>query len=403
MDLLAPAPPEAPPLDRFSFYAKNGFVSMMEPDTEELMQERAWHEIVDDEYDSPHSRAWHVSMHASEFPGDPASACVRYFTYRMMNVPSVTPMPPWVTACGVVGKAGEIDIADAWYRGGRMLAVPEGVTEPETLAFLKAHGKSPDDIKQLGFEDGAVWMTASTDLPILKKGWRKPVIVEVKGKASEVLEEMLTGVRKDGTRAPKLRGPDPQHVNQLKASLGLAQAFDWGEVGVCSHCWRIVASELMSKLMGVPYEYLPWSDAFGVCRWCRDYETTFFQLEPPDCGEVYYWDRSWPRRTKSFYFEHDRAFLDAGRAVFGAARDAFVAGELPPRPDHFQWSIGPCGQCRFKPSCRLDFGLETPKKRKPSMPPVTELAESYAVAHARSMRPDYDYEATRGRVLEEWS
>lgn len=389
--------PEIEPFDRFGFYALNGLVSLMEPDTEDLMQERALHDLIDDEYDSPHARAWHVSMHASEFPGDPANACERYFIYRMMNIPARDPMPPWVTTTGTLGKAGELDIADAWHRGGRMLAVPEDPAEP---------GKH-----QLGFADGSVWMTASTDLPVLKKGWRKPYIVEVKGKADEVLDEMISGVRKDGSRLDKPRGPDERHGHQLQATLGLAGEYDWGEVTVCAGCWRIQYADIYQRLgyegrvnPAIPAQYVAETN-LQFCYWCgrEQLDDVTFQLEPPDCGEIYYWSRSWPRKTKSFFFARDQQFLDRGREVLARARESFILGKLPPRPDHFQWSIGPCGFCRLKPSCRLDAGLSTSRKRKPDMPVVVELARSNAIDHARSMRQHYDFEATRARVIEEWS
>lgn len=399
--------PEIKPLGRFEFLALNGLISLMEPDTEELMQSRARKQLVDDEYDSPHSRPWHVSFHASEMPGDSSSACERYFLYRLMNIPGADPMPPWVTTCGTLGKAGELDIADAWYREGKSFSVPEQPTDRSTLEWMRHKGLEPEDLNQLGFASPEVWMTASTDLPVLKRGWCKPYIVEVKSKADEVLEEMLHGARaKDGSF--RLRGPDPQHANQLRASIGLAHEHDWGRVTVCRSCWGIVAADVFYALFGEIVNPAAWlasvEDNLRFCPFCGvesldDYLT--FVLEPPDSGEIYYWSRSWPRKTRSFYYEHDQAFLDAGREVFARVRDNFILGKLPPRPDHFQWSIGPCGQCRFKRSCRLDEGVE-PRKRKATLPIVTRLEDSNAIAHVTNMRPAYDYQATRTRVIEEW-
>lgn len=384
-------PPEIPELDRFSLYAQLGMVSVMEPATEVLMQERADALVRRQDY-GPHERPWHVSFHASAFPGDPVDACERHLIYRMIDAPPDKAMPPWVTVTGVVGKAGELDLADAWFRGGRLLAIPEDF-ELESDA----------QVHQLGFVDRSVWLTCSTDLPILPKGWRKPYIVEAKGKADEVLQEMLTGIRKDGTRAPAPRGPDKAHVRQVKATIGLAHEYDWGRVMVCKDCWFVLWSELYERL-GIPGGQHPLSDAFGICPRCQGYGGALeFDLEPPTSGEIYYWSRSWPRTTKSFYFEYDKNFVDAGREVLARARRAFLGGALPARPEHFQWSVGPCGACQFKPSCRLDHGLEGPRKRKPTLPPVVKLAESNAVAYAESMRPDYDYASVRARVLSEWS
>lgn len=407
-------PPEVPALDIFSFYAHLNLISVMEPETETLMQERALKQLQEDDFDSPHSRPWFVSFHASEYPGDTADACERYLLYRMMNIPAREAMPPWVTATGVVGKAGELDIADAWFQGGRMLAIPESEDDRAgrlgVIAKLIKAGRHDEaqelaeapPYHQLGFVDPNTWMTASTDLPILPKGWRRPYIVEVKGKADEVLQEMLTGIRKDGTRAPALRQPDKPHIRQIKATLGAAAEYDWGWVTVCSSCWFIVAAEVFERL-GLPSGLHPLSDAFGICPRCKDYKTEHFQLEPPINGEIYYWSRSWPRTTKSFYIELDPAFYARGRDVLAQTREHFIMGRLPERRSHMQWSVGPCGQCRFKPACRLDFGLETPRKRKPTMDPVVKLDQSHAIQQALAVRPRYDYEAVRARVFEEWS
>lgn len=389
--------PEIEPLDRLSLYAQLGLVQVMEPATEELMRERALQELRHQDY-GPHERPWHVSFHASAFPGVLEDACERSLLYRMMDAPPVEPMPPWVTTTGTLGKAGELDIADAWFRGGRMLSIPE---DEAWVPYVEG-AVTAKDIKQLGFVDPDVWLTCSTDIPTLPKGWRKPYIIEAKCKASEVVLEMQTGIRKDGTRASTTRGPDPAHVKQLKATIGLAHEYDWGRVCVCPNCWFVLWSEVFERL-GVRGGRHPLSDGLARCPRCRDYNAGLeFVLEPPTSGEIYYWNRSWPRDTKSFYFEFDKSFVDAGRSVLARARRAFLSGVLPERPEHFQWSVGPCGQCSYKPSCRLDFGLETPRKRKPSMPPVTKLAESHVIEHAKAVRDHYDYAQTRARVLKEW-
>jgi hypothetical protein len=407
--------PEIEPLGRLSAYALLGLVQLMEPDTEELMQERAAASLIEDEYDSPHARAWYLSFHGSEFPGEPADACERYLLYRMMNIPRTEPMPPWVTTTGTVGKAGELDIARAWYEGGRMLGVPEGMEGEVAWGRLPPRllgdDGEPLPIRQLGFEVASAWLTASTDLPVLKKGWRKPYICELKGKADEVVEEMMTGRRKDGTMAPKLRGPDPAHVRQLRATIGAARRMDWGSVAVCEHCWRIAGWSLFPQLFNIepgllaPGEPMPapWSDAFYFCPWCGTYDPVFFDLEPPDCGEIYYWSRSWPRKTKSFFVEHDEAYFQRGLEVLRSAREHYIADELPPRPPHFQWSSGPCASCTHKPHCRLDAGL-LPRKRKPDTSIVrSTLTGSNATLYARMVRPSYDPEKIRATVMERWS
>lgn len=409
---------EIVPLDRFSLYAELGLVRLLEPDTEDLMRDRALKTLVDDEFDSPHAMAWFQSFHASAFPCDPTEACERHLVYRMMNVPAAEPMPPWVTSCGEVGKAGELDISRAWYEGGRMLGVPEGIEDeidwdrlPRRLVESDGYG----DVHQLGFSVPEVWLTASTDLMVLKKGWTKVLPIEIKGKADEVLEEMIRGVGRDGRPLIKPRGPDASHTRQLRATIGAARLHDWGEVAVCRHCWRIAGWSGYPALYGVEWDEerngcvmpAPWSDAFYVCAWCPDDQKyddpVFFRPEPPDCGVIYYWSRSWPRKIKEFAVNHDEEVFRRGLDVLSSARQHFLDGTLPPRPDHFQWSLAPCNFCAQKASCRLDSGL-APRKRKPDPDLIrTTLAESHAVDHARSLRPHYDLDAIRARVLETWS
>lgn len=413
---------EIKPLERFDFYAWLGLVRVMEPETEALMIERAERELVEDEHDSPHQNPWHVSFHGSEFPGEPADACERYLAYRMMNFPSAAgAMPPWVTTTGTVGKAGELDIADAWFSGGRLLAIPE---DPEmrvqhlelALAAYKAgqqelgeHHEAASQVHQLGFVDPEHWMTVSTDLPILPKGWRRPHIVEIKGKADTVLDEMIEGrllrfpddtIRKVG------RGPDQKHANQVRATIGKAHDFDWGWVTVCPNCWFIVWSEMYERL-GLPGGMHPRSDGFGYCPRCRDYgdasRESHFHLDPPTTGEIYYWSRSWPRKTKSFYYELDSEFMRRGFDVLSRVREYFIEDTIPPRPDDFQWSVGPCKNCQHKPFCRIDFGLPEPRLRKPRPDLVrTALSKSAGVDHAREIRTNYDPDAIRRRVFEQW-
>lgn len=384
--------PEIAPMGRLDLYAYLGLVRVMEPETEILMRERADRDLIEDEFDSPHSRPWFVSMHASEFPGDPSTACSRYLAYRMMNFVSADgAMPPWVTTTGVLGKAGELDLADAWFKGGRLLAIPEDPAEP--------------DIHQLGFVDAERWMTASTDLPILPKGWRRPHIVETKCKADDVVEEMLNGrllQKPNGELEMIGRGPDARHSIQLKATIGKAHDYDWGWVCVCKKCWRITSAEVYERL-GIPGGAHPLSDDYNYCWSCKDYDSETFNIEPPTTGEIYYWSRSWPRKTKSFYFEHDQAFMDAGLDVLAATRQSYIDDEIPERPDHFQWSLGACKFCNFKIFCREDSGVPG-RKRKPDPKLVrTKLTESAGVDHTRTVRPHYDPDVVRARVFEEWA
>jgi len=389
--------PQIPSFSRFDLYLSLGLVSVMEPATEDLMRERSALDHVDDDHDSPHSRPWFVSFHASQFPGDPLEACARKLVYRMMNIPSGEgPMAPWITSTGVMGKAGELDIADAWYRGGRLLAIPEDLCRP--------------NVHQVGFVDRDHWLTGSVDLPILPFGWRRPHIVEIKFKSDDVLVEMIDGrpMACDGQTVVELRGPDDAHVRQLKASLGLAHEHDWGEVVVCRHSWRILWASIIEKLDPQSAGLVLGTDAFNRCPEhgydCQE----GFKIEPPTTGEIYYASRSWPRgnprlgaRTKSSFYTYDPEYMTAGREILKDARGHFEAGTIPPRHPSMMWSAGPCQRCESKRYCKRDEGIEE-GRRKRTMERVTTLAESNGVEHAKSVRSHYSWSDTRSQVFAEW-
>jgi hypothetical protein len=392
---------DIPPLDRQSLYQYLDLISVMEPETEILMRERAEKNLREDDHDSPHEKAWYLSFHASGFPGDFSDACARQLVYRMMNIPTARgSIDPWIEATGVVGKAIELDIADAWFRGGRMLGIPEDPTKPNQY--------------QLGFRDPQHWLTGSTDLAILPPFWTKSHIVELKGKDQAVLDEMLYGrlLDRDGVLVTEPRKPDDAHVRQLKATLGLAHEYDWGEVVVCKYSWRILWSEVVMKLR--PDGRKPQSglvlgrDDHNKCPE-HDYDCQYaFKLEPPTTGEIRYCSRSWPmghpkhgQCRKSFFFDYDPAYMERGRSVLKEAKEHFENGTLPSRPKHMQWSVTPCNWCQAKPFCRLDEGIE-PRKRKPTKEPVKLLTDSNGIEHARTIRPGYKYELTREKVFAEW-
>jgi hypothetical protein len=385
--------PDVPALSAAEFYGFLGIHRVMEPMTEELMQQRNEREWRSD--DHVRGEHWHTSFHASEFPGDDINACARYLVYRMMDFPPATSMPPWVTTTGTIGKAGELDIVNAWFEGGHALAVPEDRPEGE---------------HQLVFEHRGFWASGSIDLPILKPGWRRPHIVEVKGKADEVLEEMIHGRWDEALGRRVQRRWEPAHRRQVLASLGLCRDFDWGEVTVCENCWGILYADifvneddghdgaLRGRMNPAISPERAADDNLRSCPFCGadDYEGVTFRLEQPSSCSIYYWSRSWPRKTAEFFFEHDQAFMNAGFIVLDQARAAFEADRIPPRPDHFAWSVGACARCPLKKyACKPDFG----KKNEFG---VTVLSESNGIDHARSLRDNYDPNKVRERVLARW-
>ena len=145
-------PGEIPPLSRAGLHASFGMLALMEPVTDLHLAELAKAELLD-VYDSPHAHPWHVSFHASEFPGHAESACERYLAYRMANVVADEPTPAWVSMTGDVGKAGELTIARAWFSGQQLLAIPEDPDMPAALLAkarqLIRDGRIDDAIKEI--------------------------------------------------------------------------------------------------------------------------------------------------------------------------------------------------------------------------------------------------------------
>lgn len=306
-------------------------------------------------------------------------------------------MPPWVTTTATMGKAGELDIARAWFEGGRLLAIPEDPTKP--------------NLHQVSFVDKEHWLTGSVDLPILPPGWRKPHIVEVKFKADDVLVEMINGrqMMRNGQVVIEPRGPDEAHIRQVKAGIGLAHEHDWGEVVVCHNSWRILWASIIEDLDPQSNGLVFGTDSFNRCPEHRYDCQEAFKLDPPTTGEIYYASRSWPQgnprlgqRTKSFYYDYDPVYMKTGREILKDARQHFEEGTVPPRHPSMQWSSGPCQRCPSKRYCKLDEGIEE-GRRKTTMEKITTLAESNGVEYAKSIRPHYSFEKTRDRVLAEWN
>lgn len=354
---------EIPFLDRLEFYGWLGVLKTVDPVTAELLDEVAEKKWREDTFDSPHEHAWFTSFHASQFPGDDIDACGRYLLYVMMNLPATGPMPPWVTMCGTLGKAGEEDIVWAWHHGGRLLSAP------------------PDSEVQTGFEAPHAFMSGSTDMTVLRPFTTAPHVVEIKSKADEVIEQMITGQRKW----------DKAHRKQLLASLGLAHEYDWGKVWVCEETWRI---PLVEEVDPGPFGS---SGRQKVCRVHGDDSCLIeIELERPTTGAIYYWSRSWPRKTHEFFFRHNQDFMKAGLETLEKLKNNFLNDVLPPRPEHYQWSIGPCKDCRMKKhACKPDEG----KKNDPS---VTKLSESHGIEFAKTIRPDYDFDLVRAAVEQRW-
>lgn len=302
--------------------------------------------------DAPHGRPWHTSFHASSFPGDDPHACPRYAMYGMIDAPKGGPSDRWLQGTAEAGKAIELTHVRAARDAGFLVRSnqPGRSSDPDAL---DEHGKP---MPQMGFVDKEHWLTGSVDLPLLIYNYHSPHIVEIKTKHEKKIDEMEWGER----------SYDPKHRRQQLCSLGLA----------------------------------------------RDNPTAFkhptedFILEPAKDGAVYYIarDTDWPGPVKTFefYFEHDPAFMEEGRAKLKKWIAFFLDDELPtkvprkntrshPNGAGWRWSEGACKYCPLKKACRADYDNG-----------VNTISKSYAVALAKFSRPGYDDKQKRAAVLSAW-
>jgi CRISPR/Cas system-associated exonuclease Cas4 (RecB family) len=238
----------------------------------------------------------------------------------MVNVPEQEPFSRKSRYLMSIGKAVEYELVYAWHLAGILLSAP------------------PDDEYQTQFEFPEVWLTGSVDSIIEIDG--RPVPVEIKTKSAEHVEEMCVGKR----------GPDPNHVSQLKVQIALAA-----------------------------------------------HDNKWPEKKPITHGFLYYASRNDPTKTAEFRVDLDEHFFDAGIEKLRQWRAWFEEGVLPSinptkrHPMGWRWSYQPCSWCPFKKSCQSDHkeGIDS-------------LEESTAVYRAGRIREDYDFETARLKVLARW-
>lgn len=215
-------------------------IRVVDPITRAAYKEREADQLRSQEKDSPHGNPWHVSFHASQFPGDDPMACPRQALYRMMDFPQTEPINRKVRVAGVVGKALEEDTADAYERYGILLSA------------------SPHAELQTGFEIPEAWLTGSVDAVIKPPTWNKPLPIEMKSAYQRNIDKMQIGAL----------GPVAGHVKQLKTQLGLVRrAQERGEM------WS--GHDLTTH--GFLY-YFSRDDADQTAEFRVDYDRRFFEL-----------------------------------------------------------------------------------------------------------------------------
>ena len=313
-------------LSRVEFLSRMQALRFVEPLTQSIYHDVLWEEFRDQRLDSPHGRPWHVSFHASQFPGDDPMACPRRALYRLMDFAQDGPANRMLAVTAAAGKGIEVELVSKWNEAKILLSAP------------------PSDPVQTGFEIPEAWLTGSVDSVILPPGWNKPLPVEVKSKFQNVLDKMKVGQR----------GPDPDHVTQIKAQLGLVRAAQesgalWAEYDLVTH------------------------------------------------GVIFYLSRDNPIHTAEFRVDYDANFFDAGIERLKEWRDLFEQDILPSpvlgtkHPMGWRWSYAPCNYCNYKKTCKLDHEQKN-----------YTLTDSVGVPRTQRHRPDYDPAKARFRVGKTW-
>lgn len=308
------------------------------------------HRFDNSDGDEPHGRPWHVSFHASSFPGD-EKACGRFAMYGLMDVPKGGPMERWLDGVAQVGKTIELNQVRAARDAGMLVRSNQPGRSSDPDALTDDHRPMP----QMGFVEKDTWLTGSVDMPLLPFNYDRPHIVEIKSKHESKIELMQFGER----------SYDEKHRKQLLCSLGLAH----------DH-----ANDFLH----------PTEDRV---------------LEPALDGSIYYVsrDNDWPGpvQTFEFFFEYDLGFMEEGRDTLKKWRKNFIEGELPqtvPRknsrshPFGWRWSEGACKYCPLKKACKQDYELG-----------ITEISKSTALSVAAFSRPGYDPAKKRAAVFDMWS
>jgi hypothetical protein len=280
-------------LTRAEFFTRLQLIRTVEPIVDQafrISEEKILREHLDDD---PHGHLWHVSFHASQFPGDDPMACPRQSLYRMMDFPPSEPTSRMLRQTGDSGKTAETTIVQAWNNAGMLLS-------------------SNDPDNQTGFELPDAWLTGSVDAVILPPGWNKPLPVEIKERKAEVLQEMQLG-----------RGPFPDHIKQVKVEIAFVRMYQklgwWlSDLDLCTH--------------GIIY-YVSRDNPLVTAEFRVDHDENFFVAGVEKL-----------KRWRAFFEEDHLPEMKPGK------RDSRFG-----HPNGWRWSYQPCQWCSFKKTCQLDF------------------------------------------------
>jgi len=331
-----------------------------------------------------HDAPWHVSFHGSEFPGDDPKACGRRAIYTMLDIPRGM-FPRWSRQIMDAGKDIEIQITHRWHQAGMLLSSP------------------PESQFQTQFEDPDVWLTTTVDAIVLRPRSLRPAVAEIKSKYAHEVEAMRL----------LLRGPDEDHVRQVKTEIGLAHEFGEWNVTRCINSGRLaVRVKLAESISGNGHESatIGYRDAWMCPEHGGDKCLEVQTVKPVEHGFLYYVSRDDPANTREFYYEYDPVFMEAGREQLRVWRKFFEEGVLPAtqvtgkNPMGWNWTTddSPCKFCPYGSNrgnyiCRLDHE-ESVKRGE-----LLRIEESEAIEHAREIRPEYDLGLVRAAVFARWN
>ena len=358
-------------LSRGEFFSRIGMMREVDP-----LTSAAYRFAEKLEAEKPHKGAqadapWHVSFHGSQFPGDDPKACGRRAIYSMLDLPRGQFSRPSRQRMDA-GKDLEIQLVRRWHAAGMLLSA------------------APDSPVQTQFEDPSVWLTSTVDAIIARPRSLRPIVAEVKNIDADTLDSMLR----------MIRGPHEAYVRQVKCEIGLAHEHGPWTVTRCVNSGRIAIP--IGRRNGSVVPLLCPEHGGDKCL----EEVT---LSPVEHGYLYYVSRNDPDITREYYYEHDPAFMEAGRKQLRVWRKFFEEGVLPAtqttgkHPFGWNWTTddSPCKWCPFGPTgsyvCKEDH-QETVKRGD-----LLPLAESAAIELAREARPDYDLGLVRAAVFARWN
>ena len=299
-------------LSRAEFFTRLQVIKVVEPLVAEAF--RISEEKILREGEGGRDETWHLSFHASQFPGNNPMACPRESLYRMMNFPASAPTSRLLRQTADSGLATEAGLVKV-------------LNDAEMLI------SSPDPTDQTQFEYPEAWLTGTVDAVILLMASRKPLPIEIKERKNDVLNEMQVG-----------RGPFDNHISQIKTQIALIRYYQqndlhWHNLELCTH--------------GVIY-YVSRDNPLLTAEYRIDHDENFWVAGIEKL-----------KRWRTYFDEDHLPELNPGKrsSKFG-------------HPNGWRWSYAPCNNCIFKKTCQLDFkegctqlsqsiGVERAKKIRP--------------------------------------